>query len=66
LKRGSLPKDPAFRRRIHAQGPLKTAAVREFGSDPLVFCICSRSDRSLSPAAKVLMDTVVDYCRRYH
>jgi len=49
-----------------AAGSLKTAAVREFASDPLVFCICSRSDRTLSPAAKVLMDTVIDYCRRYH
>jgi DNA-binding transcriptional LysR family regulator len=48
-----------------AAGSLKTAAVREFASEPLVFCICSRSDRSLSPAAKVLMDTVADYCRRY-
>jgi hypothetical protein len=35
-------------------------------TEPLVFCICSRSDRTLSPAAKVLMETVVDYCRRYH
>jgi DNA-binding transcriptional LysR family regulator len=48
-----------------AAGSLKAAGVREFTSDPLVFCICSRSDRSLSPAAKVFMDTVVDYCRRY-
>jgi DNA-binding transcriptional LysR family regulator len=48
-----------------AAGSLKTAGVREFGADPLVFCICSRSDRSLSPAAKVFMDTVIDYCRRY-
>ena len=49
-----------------AAGSLKTAAVREFADEPLVFCICSRSDRTLSPAAKVLMETVVDYCRRYH
>ena len=46
-------------------GLLRTAAVREFASDRLVFCICSRSDRSLSPAAKVFLDIVVDYCRRY-
>jgi DNA-binding transcriptional LysR family regulator len=46
-------------------GLLKAAAVREFASEHLVFCICSRSDRSLSPAAKVFLDTVVDYCRRY-
>jgi DNA-binding transcriptional LysR family regulator len=48
-----------------AAGSLKTAGVREFAADPLVFCICSRSDRSLSPAAKVFMDTVIDHCRRY-
>jgi DNA-binding transcriptional LysR family regulator len=46
-------------------GALKAAAVKEFASDPLVFCICSLSDRSLSPAAKVFQDTVVAYCRRY-
>jgi DNA-binding transcriptional LysR family regulator len=46
-------------------GSLKAATVREFADDPLVFCICSRSDRSLSPAAKVFMDIVIDYCRRY-
>ncbi|MGV7218253.1 LysR family transcriptional regulator substrate-binding protein [Bradyrhizobium sp. UFLA05-112] len=48
-----------------AAGSLNSAGVREFASDPLVFCICSLSDRSLSPAAKVFMDIVVDYCRRY-
>ena len=48
-----------------AQGALKTAAVRELALDPLVFCICSLSDRSLSPAAKVFLETVVDYCLRY-
>jgi DNA-binding transcriptional LysR family regulator len=47
-------------------GSLRAATVREFADEPLVFCICSRSDRSLSPAAKVFMDNVVDYCRRYH
>ena len=46
-------------------GTLRAAAVREFADDPLVFCICSRSDRSLSPAAKVFVDIVIDYCRRY-
>lgn len=46
-------------------GSLKIAAVREFASDPLIFCICTLGGRSLSPAAKVFMDTVVDYCRRY-
>lgn len=48
-----------------ASGALRAAAVREFADDPLVFCICSRSDRSLSPAAKVFIDIVIDYCRRY-
>jgi DNA-binding transcriptional LysR family regulator len=48
-----------------AKGSLRAAAVREFADDPLVFCICSCSDRSLSPAAKVFMDIVIDYCRRY-
>jgi DNA-binding transcriptional LysR family regulator len=48
-----------------AAGSLKTAAVREFANEPLVFCICSRSDQSLSPAAKVFMTNVIDYCRRY-
>jgi DNA-binding transcriptional LysR family regulator len=48
-----------------ARGSLKAATVREFADEPLVFCICSRSDRSLSPAAKVFMDIVIDYCRRY-
>jgi DNA-binding transcriptional LysR family regulator len=46
-------------------GVLRAAAVREFADDPLVFCICSRGDRSLSPAAKVFMNIVIDYCRRY-
>jgi DNA-binding transcriptional LysR family regulator len=46
-------------------GSLVTAGIREFASEALVFCICTRSDRSLSPAAKVFMDIVVDYCRRY-
>ena len=48
-----------------AAGTLKIAAVREFAADPLVFCICTRSDRSLSPAAKVFLDIVVEYCRGY-
>ena len=46
-------------------GTLRAAVVREFADDPLVFCICTRSDRSLSPAAKVFMDIVINYCRRY-
>jgi DNA-binding transcriptional LysR family regulator len=46
-------------------GTLRAALLREFSDDPLVFCICSRSDRSLSPAAKVFMDIVINHCRRY-
>lgn len=47
------------------KGSLRAAAVREFVDNPMVFCICSRSDCSLSPAAKVFIDIVIDYCRRY-
>jgi len=46
-------------------GSLKTAAVREFASESLIFCICYREGRSMSPAARVFVDAVVDYCRRY-
>jgi DNA-binding transcriptional LysR family regulator len=48
-----------------AAGTLATIAVREFAADPLVFCVCTLNGRSVSPAAKVFVDTVVDYCRRY-
>jgi DNA-binding transcriptional LysR family regulator len=48
-----------------AAGTLRGAAVKEFAADPLIFCVCYLGDRSMSPAAKVFMDTVVDYCRRY-
>jgi DNA-binding transcriptional LysR family regulator len=54
----------AIERELSA-GSLKMAAVREFASDPLIFCICYLGGRSMSPAAKIFMDTVVDYCRRY-
>ena len=46
-------------------GSLVAIAVKEFVGDPLVFCICSRSGRSISPAAKVFVNAVADYCRRY-
>src|ERR1700726_2390189 len=42
-------------------GSLKTAAVREFASESLIFCICYREGRSMSPAARVFVDAVVDY-----
>jgi DNA-binding transcriptional LysR family regulator len=48
-----------------AAGTLATITVREFATDPLVFCVCTLNDRSVSPAAKIFVDTVVDYCRRY-
>jgi DNA-binding transcriptional LysR family regulator len=48
-----------------AGGTLGTCAVREFDADPLAFCICTFSRRSLSPAAKIFVDSVIDYCRRY-
>jgi DNA-binding transcriptional LysR family regulator len=48
-----------------AAGTLAAVAVKEFATDPLVFCICVLKGRSISPAAKVLVDTVIDYCQRY-
>jgi DNA-binding transcriptional LysR family regulator len=47
-------------------GTLATIVVRELGNDPLVFCACALSGRSMSPAAKAFVEAVVDYCRRYH
>jgi DNA-binding transcriptional LysR family regulator len=46
-------------------GTLCTIAVREFAADPLVFSICTLNRRTVSPAAQVFTETVVDYCRRY-
>ena len=48
-----------------AVGTLVSIAIKEFAADPWVFCVCTLRGRSLSPAAKVFMDAVVDYCRRY-
>jgi DNA-binding transcriptional LysR family regulator len=48
-----------------AAGTLAAIAVKEFSVDPLVFCVCALGGRSLSPAAKVFVAAVVDYCRRY-
>jgi DNA-binding transcriptional LysR family regulator len=48
-----------------AAGTLSTVAVKEFETESLAFCVCSLSGRLMSPAAKVFVDTVVDYCRRY-
>jgi DNA-binding transcriptional LysR family regulator len=48
-----------------AAGTLCTIAVKEFKEDPLVFCVCAPSGRSMSPAAKAFVEAVVDYCRRF-
>jgi len=48
-----------------AAGTLVTIAVRELAADPLVFSVCTLKGHSVSPAAKIFADTVVDYCRRY-
>lgn len=39
--------------------------VAEFVAEPLIFCMCARNGRSLSPAAKVFADAIFDFCQRY-
>lgn len=46
-------------------GTLRAIAVKEFSGEPLAFCVCALSGRSMSPAAKAFVDAVVTYCRRY-
>ncbi len=48
-----------------AAGNLSTVALKEFADESLIFCACTRSDRTLSPAAQVFVGLVIDYCRRY-
>jgi DNA-binding transcriptional LysR family regulator len=48
-----------------ATGTLCAISVKEFASDPLVFCVCARGGQAVSPAAAVFISAVVDYCRRY-
>jgi DNA-binding transcriptional LysR family regulator len=48
-----------------ATGTLATVAVKEFAAETLIFSVCSLDGRSMSPAAKVFVDAVVDYCRRF-
>jgi len=48
-----------------ADGTLSASTVKEFAQGPLIFCVCALAGRSISPAAAVFVDTVVDYCRRY-
>jgi DNA-binding transcriptional LysR family regulator len=45
---------------------LAAVPVREFMKDPLVFSICANNSRSLSPAAKLFVDAIVKYSRRYY
>jgi DNA-binding transcriptional LysR family regulator len=46
-------------------GTLSISAVKEFAQEPLIFCVCALAGRTLSPAAAVFVDAVIDYCRRY-
>lgn len=48
-----------------ATGLLRAVPVREFIKEPLVFCVCVRAGRSLSPAAKAFADAFAQFCRRY-
>jgi DNA-binding transcriptional LysR family regulator len=48
-----------------AAGALCVVPVRELAQRPLLFCICTPKGKTVSPAAKVFADAVVDYCRRY-
>jgi DNA-binding transcriptional LysR family regulator len=48
-----------------AEGALSTIEVGEFADDPMVCCACVHKSNSLSPAAKVFLDVIISYCRRY-
>jgi DNA-binding transcriptional LysR family regulator len=48
-----------------SEGNLCTIEVRELANDPMVCCACVRRSGSLSPAAKVFLDAIISYCRRY-
>jgi len=48
-----------------AEGTLAAISIREFADDPVVFSICVHNTRPLSPAAKVFVDAIVDFCQRY-
>ncbi len=47
-----------------AEGTLAAISIREFVDDPVVFSICIHNTRSVSPAAKVFVDAIVDFCQR--
>jgi DNA-binding transcriptional LysR family regulator len=48
-----------------AEGTLAAISIREFADDPVVFSICVHNSRLLSPAAKVLVDGIVEFCQHY-
>ncbi|MBV8912674.1 MAG: LysR family transcriptional regulator [Acetobacteraceae bacterium] len=48
-----------------AGGVLGAVPVAEFARDPLMFCVCVRAGRTLSPAAQVFVDAVVEFCQRF-
>ena len=48
-----------------AEGSLAAISIDEFMADPVVFSICIHNSRPLSPAAKVFVDAIVDFCQRY-
>ena len=48
-----------------AAGTLCTVALREFRDQPLIFCASELKGRTTSPAAKVFVDAVAEYCRRH-
>jgi DNA-binding transcriptional LysR family regulator len=54
----------AVENEVH-EGILSTIAVKELTEDPMVFCVCVLNSRSMSPAAKVFVDAIVDFCQRY-
>ena len=48
-----------------AAGTLRTVALREFKDQPLLFCASEHKGRTVSPAAKVFVNAVAEYCRRH-
>jgi DNA-binding transcriptional LysR family regulator len=49
-----------------AAGHLQAISVEEFANDRLVFCICVRHGRSISPASKVFSNAIIEFCQRYN
>ena len=46
-------------------GALVAVQVAEFAHEPIAFTMCVLNNRSLSPAARIFADAVVEYCQRY-